>query len=61
MYLGSADLFMDGDLSFPQARPMKADVKDKSLPPRDREYFLGHDIQPLFVTAALSILQHYPE
>jgi len=46
---------------FPQARPMKADVKDKSFPPRDGELFLGRDIQPLFVTAALSILQHYPE
>jgi len=37
---------------------MKADVKDKSLRPRDRALFFVHDIQPTFVTAALPILQH---
>jgi hypothetical protein len=40
---------------------MKADVKDKLLPPRDREFFWVHDIQPLLVTTALPILQHHLE
>jgi hypothetical protein len=42
-------------------RPMKADVKDKFLPPRDRGLSGVHDIQLLLVTATLSILQHHAE
>jgi hypothetical protein len=41
---------------------MKADVKDKSSPHRERRaFFLVHDIQPLLVTAPLPIPEQYLE